>query len=160
MQIKNTKTPKINSSLIQLSRNSQNGFYTEKAKNLKFLYNFLQNRKLSIFSKTHAIYCRTMSGYPACQIWGSYTYFWQTYSPKTVSVVGVIFSNCDFEYFQTSHRNKNVILRILRSNWFRNTIFVFEKNHFENLTSCDLGLTRPFPVLEFHGVRLQNGFIF
>ena len=53
---------------------------------------------------------------------------------------------------------KKDIFVILRSNWFRNTHFLFEK--IENLTLCDRGLTWPFSVVDLHGFRLQNGFNF
>ena len=37
--------------------------------------------------------------------------------------------------------------------------FFPKKQTFGNLASCDLGLTRPFTVVDFHGSRLQNGLV-
>ena len=37
--------------------------------------------------------------------------------------------------------------------------FFPKKQTFGNLASCDLGLTRPFTVVDFHGSRSQNGLV-
>ena len=81
--------------------------------------------------------------------------FWQTYSPKTVSIEDVIFWNCDFEHFYTSHSKKGTFLEY----WDQtgSETHCLRKN--ANMTLCDPGLTWPF-VVDLHGVRFQNGFDF
>ena len=136
-------------------------FYPTSSKEKKYL-TFWEFKIFEI--KKRKICGRNMPGNIPCQISGWYIYFWQTYSPKTVSVYDVIFSNCDLEHFLTSHRNKNDIFAILNSNWLKNTkntfVFFVCKYQFENLTLRDPEFTWPFSVVILDGVRLQNGFFF
>ena len=109
--------------------------------------------------KKRAICCRSMPGHLACQISGSCIYFWQTYSPKTASVDDVIFQTA---ILSISGHRPEINMTFLES-WDQTgskTHILFSKNQLKNLTLCDPGLTRPFSVVDLHGVRLQNGLEF
>ena len=85
-------------------------------------------------------------------------FFWQRYSPKTVSVDDVIFFfKLRFGAFLDIAPTKNGIFSILRPNQFINTYF-FRRYQCENLILYDPGLTWPFYVADFQWVILQNGF--
>ena len=100
-----------------------------------------------------------MPGHLACQISGWYIYFWQTYSPKTVSVDDVIFSNSILSILR--HRREiKILFWNPKINLVNIHISFIRKTQFENLTLCDPGLTRPFPVVDLYGVWLQNGLNF
>ena len=120
MQIKGIISCRMKSSLKWLSHIFKNMiFYPPPPKKTDFLCNL---SKYKIFKKRITCF-KVMPGHLAYQVLGWYIYFWQTYSPKTIFVDDVIFSNYDFEHCLTSHRNKSDILGILRSDWFRNTHF-------------------------------------
>ena len=70
---------------------SKQSFLDSKNEKLRFLCNFWPNQFFSKFSKYRKICCRSMPGHIACWTSGWYVYFWQTYSPKTVSIDDVIF---------------------------------------------------------------------
>ena len=63
-------------------------FYKKINKTGIFIRHFTKSK---IFITKTWVCCRTMLGHLACQISGWYIYFWQTYSPKIISVGDVIF---------------------------------------------------------------------
>ena len=134
-------------------------FFTQKVEKLKFYIIFNKIQKFSQFStKTYSMLQNHAwtSGMPNFRL---IIQFWQN-SPQTVSVDDVSFSNCDFEHFQTSNRNKNDIFFNPEIKLIQKQTFFIRKKHFENLTLCGPGLTRPFSVVGLHGIRLQNGLDF
>ena len=97
-----------------------------------------------------------MPGHLVRQRSGWYIYFWQTYGPRTVSIDDVIFQTA----ILSISRHRTAIKMTFLESWdqisSKHTLFIWN-NRFENLTFCDPGLTRPFRVVDFQGVILQNG---
>ena len=93
----------------------------------------------------------------SCHFSCCYIYFWQIYSPKTVSVEHANIFKLRFgEFLDIARKWKwyfwNAEIKLAQ----KHTFFVRE-NQFENLALCDPGLTRPFSVVGLYGVNLQDG---
>ena len=158
MQTKSTKRHRNNSSFKFLSRIFPKIPLPPKKWKNEILYNIFPNSKFSKVSKNRIHFCSTLPCRIACQISGWYTYFWQTYSPKPYFW---------WRYFQTAiwsisrHRTEikwhfwNSEIELAQ----KHMLFV-RKYQFDNLNLCDPGLTLPFSIVDFLGVRLQNGFDF
>ena len=70
-------------------------------------------------------------------------------------------SNCDFEHFFTSHRNKNDFFWNPEIKLAQKHTFCYSKIPIGQFDLMWLrGLTSPFTVVRLPGVRLQNGFDF
>ena len=158
MQIKSNKRFRIRSSFKWLSRIFQEVFFSppeikkKNKNNLKFNIFLLKPKIFKILIETKYM-LETIPGHLACQIS-------ETYSPKMVSVDDVICFKLQFWAFLELN-NKNYILEIRRSNWFKNT-FLFENTNSKNL-ACDLRLSRdwPDPPLWLTGMGpIANGFDF
>ena len=101
----------------------------------------------------------SIPGHLACQISGWYIYFLQTYSPKIVFVDDLIFQTVILSIFR--HRTE-IKMTVLES-WYQTgseTCIFYSKISIWEFDLFDPGLTWPFPVVDWHGVRLLNGFDF
>ena len=94
----------------------------QKRNNSLYLF---QNPKFSV-KKFHTICCRPIPRHIECQISGWCIHFWQAYSPKTVFVDDVIFQTASLSISRHCTEIKMTFFGTLRSNWFRNTHFLFE----------------------------------
>ena len=77
-----------------------------------------------------------------------------------MSVDNVFFQNAILCIFRHRTENKMAFFESLDQTGSEKNIFHIRNNQFENLSLYNPGLTRPFPALDFHGVRLQNGVYF
>ena len=101
----------------------------------------------------------SIPGHLAYQISGWYIYFLQTYSPKIVFVDDLIFQAVILSIFRHCTEIKMTVLE----SWYQTgseTCFSYSKISIWKFDLFNPGLTWPFPVVNWHGVRLQNGFDF
>ena len=80
---------------------------------------------------------------------GWYIYFWQTHSPRTASIDGVIIQTAILSISGHCTETKMAFFGILRSYWFRNTHF------YSKIPSRKFDLT--WPDVDLILLRLQNG---
>ena len=116
-------------------------FHPAKTNKLRYLYNFFEIPKFSKFSNNRRAFFRTIPGGLTCQISGSYVYFLQKYSAKTVFTDEAIFP----EILSISRHRTEIKVTFLESrDQSSSEILIYiRKYHFENLaflTGVDMTL--------------------